>query len=335
MSDATLRIRTPSRIHFGLIDMNGEVGRIEGGLGVALDEPGVELCARRAGKVSIGGRVALPDRTREQLESLCACFRQKYPVAGVDLEIERVIPGHSGLGSGTQLAMAVGLAFSVLYDLNLTSTQLAILALRGGTGGIGYLAFDKGGFVGDGGHRFGGPGGKTAFAPTAASVAFPPPPILFHSPLPSHWRVVLALPVGRIVHGEEERALFAQNCPVPSEEAAQSARLALMKILPAVIEADLEAFGAGIEAMQRLGFKRYEIARQVETVHDTMAEMRRLGLRGVGMSSWGPALFGFTDAGPERDRATAQALESFGARRGGITLFVTKASERGATWKWE
>ncbi len=332
---ATLKVRTPSRIHFGLIDMNGEVGRIEGGLGIALDEPCVQLRARRAGKVSIGGPIALPDRTRQQLEAVCARFRQEYHVEGVDLEIESVIPMHHGLGSRTQLTMAAGLALSVLYELNLTSTQLAVMAERGGTGGIGYAAFDRGGLICDGGHRFGGPGGKTAFAPTAAAVAFAPPPILFGMPLPAHWSVVLALPAGRIVHGEEESALFARHCPVPGAEVAQAARLALLKVLPAVAEADLEAFGAGIEAMQRLGFKRHEIERQNEAVLDTMAEMRRLGLRGVGLSSWGPAIFSFSDAGPEADRATALALEKFGAQRGGITVFVTKASERGATWTWE
>ena len=48
MKDKTLRIRTTSRLSFGLIDMNGEIGRIEGGLGLALENPCVEIRARRA-----------------------------------------------------------------------------------------------------------------------------------------------------------------------------------------------------------------------------------------------------------------------------------------------
>jgi beta-ribofuranosylaminobenzene 5'-phosphate synthase len=300
-----------------------------------IEEPRIELRARRAGDVTISGNALISDGTRAKLEAICARVREEYPVGGVHLEIERVIPGHSGLGSGTQLGMATGLALSVLYDLKLTSPQLAGLAQRGGTSGIGCAAFEMGGFLADGGHRFGRPGGKTVFAPSASSVGFSPPPILFHSLLPANWHVVLALPAGRIVQGEEERALFTQYCPVPSEEAAQSARLALLKVLPAVMEADLEGFGAGLEAMQRLGLKRLQIARQNEVVHDTMAEMRRLGLRGVGMSSWGPALFGFSDAGLEADRATAAVLESFGAARGGIPVIVTKPSNRGTTWNWE
>jgi beta-ribofuranosylaminobenzene 5'-phosphate synthase len=330
----TLRIRTPSRLTFGLIDMNGELGRVEGGLGLALDEPRVELRARRARAVRIGG-AEVSSGTRAKLEELCARFAREHRAEGIDLTIERVIPSHCGLGSGTQLMMAAGLALGLLYDVKLTGRQLAVLGSRGGTSGIGVAAFDRGGFLADGGHRFGGAGGKTVFAPSAASAGFEPPPLLFHSPLPANWRVLLALPAGRITYGDEERALFRQICPVPSEEAAQGARLALLKVLPALLEGDLSSFGDGIEAMQQLGFKRHQIARQSKAVHETMAQMRRLGLRGVGMSSWGPALFGFSDAGPEADRATVAALASFGAERGGVTVLATGASERGTTWSWE
>jgi beta-ribofuranosylaminobenzene 5'-phosphate synthase len=336
MSEPTLRVRTCSRLAFGLIDMNGEIGRIEGGLGLALEDPCLELCARRARNVSVGGRVPISDSARKEIEALCARMREQYPaVQGAELEFEQVLPANSGLGSGTQRGMAVAFAVSTLYDLKLNRNQMAAFAQRGGTSGIGCAAFDMGGFLADGGHRFGGAGGKTTFAPSAASTGFTPPPILFHSPLPASWRVILALPKGRIVQGEEEQALFKEICPVPAAEAAQSARLALLKVLPAVLEADLEAFGAGIEAMQRLGLKRIQITRQNEAVHETLAEMRRLGLYGVGMSSWGPALFGFSEAGPDVDRATAATLEAFGARRGGISVYVTKPSDNGTIWNWE
>jgi len=34
-----ITVQTPSRLHFGLIDLNGELGRINGSFGVALEEP--------------------------------------------------------------------------------------------------------------------------------------------------------------------------------------------------------------------------------------------------------------------------------------------------------
>ena len=336
MTQTTLRIRTPSRLAFGLIDMNGEIGRVEGGLGLTLEKPCLELRARRAGALAIGGPAAVPESGRRKFEAMSQVFREKYGTDGVDVSVEETIPDHSGLGSGTQLALAFGQAVNLLYDLKLKLPEIVRIAQRGGTSGIGCAAFEMGGFIADAGHRFGGPGGKTMFAPSAASTGFSAPPILFHANLPSSWRVVIVLPAaGVITHGDEEKALFLKHCPVPSNEAAQSARLALLKVLPAILEEDIEDFGAGLEAMQRFGLKRIQIARQNEQVRETMNEMRRLGLRGVGMSSWGPTLFGFSKAGPGADQEIVQALGEFGASVGGMRVILTSAAERGATWTWE
>jgi beta-ribofuranosylaminobenzene 5'-phosphate synthase len=336
MPQDTLRLRTHSRLAFGLIDMNGEIGRVEGGLGLALESPRLELCAKRSDAVRVNGPAAVSDGTRRKFETMAEVFRENYKVDGIEVRVEETIPGHSGLGSGTQLALAFGQAINLLYDLRLAMPEIGRIAQRGGTSGIGCAAFETGGFLADGGHRFGGPNGKQVFAPSSASAGFSAPPILFHSNLPSSWRVVLALPAsGLITHGDEERALFVKHCPVPADEAAQAARLALLKVLPAIMEADLESFGAGLEAMQRFGLKRIQIARQNEEVRATMDEMRRLGLRGVGMSSWGPALFGFSDAGAETDQRIVRALEVFGAGVGGVQVILTSAAAHGATWSWE
>jgi len=283
----------------------------------------------------VDGGEPLPASARRKFESMSAVFRERYGAGGAELSIVQTIPDHSGLGSGTQLAMAFGQALNLLYDLKLSCQEVSRIAERGGTSGIGCATFEMGGFLVDGGHRFGGSGGKTGFAPSSASTSFAPPPILFHSMLPGSWSVVLAIPAaGRQTHGDEERELFRTLCPVPAEEAAQAARLTLLKVLPAVMESDLEDFGEGLEALQRLGWKRVQLARQTEAVHATLREMRRLGLRGVGMSSWGPTLFGFSEAGPGVDRGIVAALEEFGATQGGVRVMLTKAAERGTVWHW-
>jgi beta-ribofuranosylaminobenzene 5'-phosphate synthase len=336
MTPSTVRICTNSRLAFGLIDMNGEIGRVEGGLGLVIEHPRVVLSARRADAVTIKDLAGISRGVQRKFESMAAAFREHHGTQGIEATIEETIPDHSGLGSGTQLAMAFGQAFNLLYDLKLTGHEIGRIAGRGGTSGIGCAAFEMGGFLADGGHRFRRPGGKTEFAPSAASTEFSAPPILFHSALPKSWSVILAIPAqGRQTHGDEEREVFHTACPVPAEEAAQAARLALLKVLPAVMEADLEGFGDGLEAMQRHGFKRVQFARQSEIVHLGVAEMRRLGLKGVGMSSWGPTLFGFSEAGPEADQKIVRDLEAFGATRGGIRVILTKPAEHGTTWSWE
>lgn len=336
MTSRTLWLRTTSRLAFGLIDLNGEIGRVEGGLGLAIENPCVQLRARRAAGVTFGGAVSLSSGTRRKFEAMCQVFRDRHGTQGVDLTIEQTIPDHSGLGSGTQLSLALGQAMNLLYDLKLSLHEVGRIAERGGTSGIGCAAFETGGFLCDGGHRYQRVGGKTAFAPSGASTEFAAPPILFQRNLPASWKVVLAIPnEGRKVHGDEERELFAKLTPIPSEEAAQSARLALLKVLPAVIEDDLEGFGEGVEAMQRLGWKKIQLSRQNAAVHDTLAEMRRLGLMSVGMSSWGPTLFGLTQGSDAEIGAIVQALERFGAARGGIRVIPTKPATHGTTWGWE
>jgi len=336
MKKTTLRLRTNSRLAFGLIDTNGEIGRVEGGLGLALESPHLELCAMHADGLRIDGPASVSDNTRRKFEAMAQHFKENYNVQGIDIRVEETIPGHAGLGSGTQLAMAFGQAINLLYDLNLTIPEIGRIAQRGGTSGIGCAAFETGGFLADGGHRFGGPDGKQVFAPSAASTGFTAPPIIFNSKLPSNWRIVLVLPtLGLMTHGDEERALFLKHCPTPAEEAAQAARLAFLKVLPAIMEADLESFGAGLEAMQRLGFKRIQIARQNEAVRAIIDRMRQLGLRGVGMSSWGPTLFGFSDSGPDADQEIVQALGAFGDGVGGARVILTSAAKHGATWSWE
>jgi len=335
MTNQTLWLRTTSRLAFGLIDLNGEIGRVEGGLGLALENPYVLLRARRASGLTVGG-VEVSGGTRRKYEAMYQVFREKYGTQGVDVTIEQTIPDHAGLGSGTQLSMAFAQAMSLLYDLKLSVYEIGRLAERGGTSGIGCAAFETGGFLADGGHRFNRPGGKTGFAPSAASTEFAAPPILFHRNLPASWKVLLALPKeGRHVHGDEERELFRTLAPVPGTEAAQAARLALLKILPAVMEEDLEGFSEGLEALQQLGWKKIQFSRQNQIVHDTVAEMRRLGLKAVGMTSWGPTLFGFCDASEAEFGAIAKAVEAFGSTRGGIRVIPTKPATRGTTWGWE
>lgn len=191
---SSLRIRTNSRLAFGLLDLNGEIGRIEGGLGLALESPSVELCARRADGLAVSGVEPVPESVRRKFETMHTVFAERHHTGGIAVRIEKTIPTHCGLGSGTQLALAFGQARNLLYDLALSPYEVSLVAERGGTSGIGCAAFEMGGFLADGGHRFRCAGGKSAFAPSSASTAFAPAPILFQAPLPRAWSVVLATP---------------------------------------------------------------------------------------------------------------------------------------------
>ena len=102
-------------------------------------------------------------------------------------------------------------------------------------------------------------------------------------------------------------------------------RILLMQMMPAVLEADLEVFGRAMEDFQSLGFKVFEFRAQTQLVSDCLAFLKEQGGVGVGMSSWGPALFAFGEDLSGLQVKTNDWLETHG---GGETI-LTKANNVG------
>ena len=262
-ASVTVTVTSPSRLHFTLIDLNGELGRVDAGIGVALNEPSLKIRVSRIDSESETENpvevLPILKRIRERIEPE---LKYSYKV-----EILRALPHHVGLGSRTQLSLSVAKAISVLEHRDFTTYELAKLVGRGGTSGIGTAAFDHGGFILDGGHLFRRGGGRGAgvkhsFLPSSASEV-PPPPVLFQHPLPEDWFFVLAIPhVKRGAHGSEEIEIFKRNCPIRATEVEKLCRLILMRILPSVIERDIYTFGESLSMIQQIGFKKIEVGLQ-------------------------------------------------------------------------
>ena len=143
-----IEVRTSARLHLGLLDNNGGHGRLYGSIGLAVNQPRLLLRAEPAEGLIVEGLE--PDRVTAYAER----FIQRYGVpVGVRLTLLSGIPAHVGLGSGTQIALAVGTALSRLAGLCLSTEEIAVAAGRGTRSGIGIAAFQHGGFVVDDGHR--------------------------------------------------------------------------------------------------------------------------------------------------------------------------------------
>ena len=65
-----IKITTPCRIHITLIDMNGELGRVDGGAGLTLSSPNVKITAEEADNIRIEGLQGFADRMRRAAEVL-------------------------------------------------------------------------------------------------------------------------------------------------------------------------------------------------------------------------------------------------------------------------
>jgi beta-ribofuranosylaminobenzene 5'-phosphate synthase len=309
-----IKVTTPSRLHITLIDLNGALGRIDGSVGLALDFPSVKIHARKDTELSISGTTRFSERIRDAASAIIT----KHNVGGVAIEVVEEYPAHVGLGSGTQIALAVGTAISELYGLDLGPASIAKLTGRGGTSGIGVAAYEWGGFIIDGGHK-----GKTDFLPSSASGKYDPAPMIVRHDFPD-WTIVLAIPDLRGASDKREVNIFQNNCPLPLSEIQALSHVILMEMLPAVVEQDVESFGRSIDRVQTLGFKRRELELQPFCAH-LIRFMKENGAFGAGMSSFGPAVYGVADGAELQTTVSRYLDETIGGE-----VYAVKAQNSGA-----
>jgi beta-RFAP synthase len=214
----------------------------------------------------------------------------------VSLKLYESIPAHAGLGSGTQLALAVGTAIARLFRLDLDTPAIGQMLDRGARSGIGVGAFVQGGFLVDGGR-----GKDDALPPVTVRMAFP-----------ADWRIVLVRDGhGAGLHGEKEAQMFESLPPFPAARAARLCRLVLMQVLPALADAQFTPAARGINELQTVigdYFAPAQGGRYASTaVAQVLAWFKERGVCGVGQSSWGPTGFALLE---DEDKAHAMAQEA-------------------------
>ncbi len=319
-----LRCRFPARLHFGLLDMNGTMGRIDGGIGLAIQHPPTIIEATEADRIQVQDNLelSLHARLTASLEQVC----RHLHVPGVHVQVCQKPPAHSGFGSATQVLVGAAKTVALLAGKPTSASRLARWVGRGGTSGIGTAAVDGGGFILDGGHGFRqGSDSKQDYVPSGAARTTVPPPVLMQISFPQEWQVLICRPQGLDISGKQESALFADTCPVPDADVAVMSRILLMCILPAILERDLRTFCRGLEAYQSQGFKAAEIQSQTENVRALMTFLRSQGAQGVGMSSWGPVVFAFGHALDSLQEKVGIWLDD----HGGGEVFITQADNQG------
>jgi beta-ribofuranosylaminobenzene 5'-phosphate synthase len=316
-----IRITSPSRLHLTLIDMNASLGRIDGGAGISLSSPHVMISARKSDVVEVTRGSSLTERME-------AAARKVLPEGeGISITIEEDMSTHVGLGSGTQAALSAAAAVNELYGLGMSVRDLAIAVGRGGTSGIGVASFESGGFIVDGGHKF---SDKGSFSPSSASRA-DPAPVLFRQDFPD-WEIVLALPKIQGAYDTNEVDIFRRVCPIPLGQVQELSHIILMKLMPAVIEKDIESFGHALNHIQTLGFKKCEVELQHQAVRDVMALMQESGAYGAGMSSFGPVVYGVADNKEDASNIREDVQDLLDSTIGGKVM-ITRANNTGADIK--
>jgi beta-RFAP synthase len=326
-----IRLTAAARLHFGLLSLPTEdedcwpdrhggpvlPARHFGGAGLMIENPALRLHAEPASGWSAEGPLA------ERALSFARLFAQTLPDGALSpwrLVVEVAPPAHCGFGTGTQLGLAVARALAVAAGLpGLDSVELARRVGRGHRSGLGVHGFARGGFLVEGGKR------------ALDQIS----PLVAHQPFPEPWRVVVAVtPAEDSVHGDRERRAFQEL--LGRKRAVDGAdvlcRLVLLGMLPALAEQDEEAFGEALCDFNARAGEAFAAAQGGTyggpQVAEVIAYARRQGARGVGQSSWGPAVFAVVGDEDRADHLARRLRRQFDLNP--TQVFVTRACNRGA-----
>lgn len=324
MKNKTVVVKTPSRIHIGLIDMNGSIGRKDGSIGLALEYEGVFVTAKKVidDVVEINGIDSkLYHNLKKKISNILP--QNKGVLISVILNIKQ----HIGLGSGTQITLAILVAVNKLYNLKYPINKIIEISKRGGTSAIGSLAFKKGGFLIDCGHSN---KLKQNFNPSSYCDLKPSKKLL-RLKFPN-WNIILAIPQGIGLFDVNEQNFFNKYCPIQLSDVQKISHIVLMQLIPSVIEKDIENFGIAISKLQKLGFKKRENDLFKKKNHYLFDVMKKSNIYGPGLSSFGPTMYGFCESKKQALEVQEFLVERFPI---GSDIIITKANNNGAKIEYE
>ncbi len=303
-----VQVSSPSRLHLGLLsDAHGK--RAWQGIGLAVKEPRTTLYAKKSSSSGIHLSGNFFD------EELNAIIQNVYRLMGIDLGIELDMieypPRHVGLGSGTQIVLSVAAAIAKIANVGLSIDEIALRANRGKYSWIGVETFKRGGFIISLGR------GKESIQP------------VIRLEFPDEWFIVMLVPdKSKGFSGRLEEELLSHLKYSDQTILAIYSSL-INEVLPGILERDLELFGKGIEKIQRLvGYEFREIQGGIYNVESSklINLLCRSGLQGVGQSSWGPTVYGFTDKKEEAYKVASLIKKHMS----NVKTYVSNADNQGA-----
>jgi predicted sugar kinase len=285
---AAVTITTGARLHFGLLVLGERERRRYGGIGLMIDRPRFVLTVRRAQTDGIEASREVAPRIAQFLSLL----RADGGSPGWEVSVAEEIPAHIGLGSGTQLGLALAAAVSRLKgEAVLPAVELARRVARSKRSTIGTVGFEAGGFLID---------------PGAASM-----PV--RHDFPAEWRFVLATPRGPVgLSGELERQAFRELPPMAPSTVARL-QAVQRELQTAVTTHNFDRCSASLYEFGRSVGEYFAPIQHGVFADPRMAalaeQLRAQGICGVGQTSWGPTLFALCD-GAQRAEAAAAMIRS-------------------------
>jgi beta-RFAP synthase len=290
----SVRVIAGARLHFGLFDTRDPFG----GVGMMIDRPEtvvtvtasdafetaghslerVTQIARRFAPFNVGGMAA------------CGCGEEEFPRCRI--VVERSAPEHCGLGSGTQLSLAVAAALSRFFRMPLSRRSLVeSIAARGKRSAIGSVGFFEGGMIWEDGVAL-------DFASGDSVIRVSPP---------KGWRWLITRPndaEGSLCGDAESRAFESSTGAGPATR--RSLRELGLTMINACGEGDFASFAKSLTQFNRRSGELFAGQQggpyngpRVAAIID---RLRDAGAIGYGQSSWGPTVFAACQSEDEANR---------------------------------
>ncbi|MBS3816644.1 MAG: GHMP kinase [Candidatus Thermoplasmatota archaeon] len=274
-----MRVKTPSRLHFGILDLSREFKREYGALGLTLDD-GYEIVLKSSqNELKVEG----DQREKRIVTEVYETLKEKFDLTtSFEVKIKDRIPSHIGLGSTTQLTLGTGFGMLKESRIDIEVKELASILDRGRYSAIGTYGFENGGFILEGGKEK-----KDEISP-----------ILYRGKVPKDWRFVILCPEEKKGYDEKEEKPIMEDLEVEVKYPEKICHNVLMGILPALERRDIKAFGEHLTEIQKLVGESFS-SFQEGIYHPAIAHIVNSLIdhtHGAGQSSWGPTAYGLVRA---------------------------------------
>ncbi len=292
----TLILNSPSRIHLGFLELNQNSNRIFGSLGLTISkfEDIITIQENKEFEVETKN-----PSLKKKIEKILKIFSNIKKIKKCKIVVEKFIPIHQGLGSGTQLSLSVGFLISELNDLKMNIQEISKTLDRGNRSGIGIEAFESGGFIIDLGKNK-----KSKKLPLK----------FLNLKWPKTWKIILILENKLVgTSGTDEIEEFRNLKSINSKFVDQNCKAVLMKIIPGILEKNFGQFAEGIRLIQKnmskifYGNPNHYASSKIKKIFSLL---NKNGVLGFGQSSWGPTGFVFCKNTKERNQLFNE-LESY------------------------
>jgi beta-RFAP synthase len=273
VADRFVRVTTGARLHFGLLDTVAPFG----GVGLMIDRPKTEIVIRPAESFQCPTEVS--DRVVGIAQRIAGDQRKELPHCAVEIRT-RPQP-HSGLGSGTQLSLAVTEGLAKFCSLTIPPEDLACrIADRGKRSAVGVHGYFQGGLIYEDVDH---PGELNAIKERVE--------------IEQQWCVALfrSSELSPPVSGHLEQNHFHAVDKASTSQHRLLTSIINQQLIPAAVDRNFLAFSAAIRQYNHESGLLFQNVQggpyNGPIVSELIGQLIDRGAQGVGQSSWGPTVF--------------------------------------------